>query len=184
MSNNGQPLDEVAVVAFAHMYHVHIAIIMDGHFWTSCRDHDIKLCQIYLGWQGQLHFVDIKQKEQTKVSVYNLRKPRYQTMNLDLHTSPKPQLVPKDPEPGESDPNIPVDPAPGPNRYELHSKNPPSNPPAAKPEAVPKPDRTSKPASDGKVVGTISFHTVGICKHLKKLKNLKCQICWSYLPFS
>ena len=65
MSNNGQPLDEVAMVVFACMYHVYIAIIMDGHFWTSCRDHNIKQCTIYLGWQGQLNFVDIKWKEQT-----------------------------------------------------------------------------------------------------------------------
>ena len=66
MANNGQPLDEIGIVVIACMYHVHIGIIMDGCFWTSCRDHDLKECKILLSWQGQLNFVDISGNNRQK----------------------------------------------------------------------------------------------------------------------
>ena len=185
MANNGQPLDEIGIVVIAYMYHVHIGIIMDGHFWTSCRDYDLKECKILLSWQGQLNFVDIKWKEQAEVPFYNLRKPRYPSADLaDLPASPSPKFppaskedntMPNDPAVDDPVPADPVLPQVGNPRYDLCS-----NPPAAKPpsKAVPKPAPSAKPASSDKVVGTISSHTVGICKHeKKKLKNLTCQIC-------
>ena len=39
MTNAGQPLDKIAVVTIAHMYHVHIGVLMDGWYWTSKKDH-------------------------------------------------------------------------------------------------------------------------------------------------
>ena len=82
MTNAGQPLDEIAVVTIARflmhtllVLHIHIGIIMDSHYWTSRRDHNLSNCKILLGWQGQLNFVDIKWKDKSEIQFYNLRKP-------------------------------------------------------------------------------------------------------------
>ena len=116
MSNTGQPLDQIAVIAMAHMYHIHIGIIMDGWFWTSRRDHKLDACKILLGWQGKLSFVDIKWKNQAQVQLYNLRKPRYPDGDLgDLTVSPKPRIKPDKTEP----------------RYDLSSKTPDATPGSA-----------------------------------------------------
>ena len=48
MTNTGQPLDEIAVVIIACMYHIHISVLMDGQYWTSKRDHALADCKILI----------------------------------------------------------------------------------------------------------------------------------------
>ena len=52
--SESQPLDEIGICCFAKMYRLHIAIIMDTMFWTTCQDHDINKCDKILGFKGGL----------------------------------------------------------------------------------------------------------------------------------
>ena len=62
ISQIGQPLDEIGIVLVARMYHIHVGIVQDKHFWTTRRDHNLDMCTIIFGWQGGLCFSDIKRK--------------------------------------------------------------------------------------------------------------------------
>ena len=84
MSEIGQPLDEIAIVLVARMYHIHIAIIQDNMYWTTRRDHNIVFCKVVFGWQGKLKFIDIKRKVDQLVLVYNLRNAKYPDPNVPL----------------------------------------------------------------------------------------------------
>ena len=78
------------------------------------------MCKILLGWQGQLNLVDIKQKHQAEVQLYNLRKPRYPLSDIiDVPKSPKKTVEPAN--------NVP--------RHELRSSTPvsPANPTPVEP---------------------------------------------------
>ena len=60
--SDSQPLDEIGICYFAHMYHLHVGIIMDMPYWTTCHDHDIQKCDKLLGFLGGLKFVSMKWK--------------------------------------------------------------------------------------------------------------------------
>ena len=58
--SESQPLDEIALCCFAQMYHIHIEIIMDMMYWTTCQDHDLHKYHKLLGYIGGLSFTSIK----------------------------------------------------------------------------------------------------------------------------
>ena len=60
--SENQPLDEIAICCFARMYHLHIGIILDTMYWTTCRDYNIQKCDKLLGFMGSLKFVGMKWK--------------------------------------------------------------------------------------------------------------------------
>ena len=57
------PFDEVAIILSAHMYHIHICILMQGKYWTTRRDHDFKHCTLFLAYMGSLVFYCTTRKE-------------------------------------------------------------------------------------------------------------------------
>ena len=57
------PLDEIGLVLFARMKKLHIAFLMEGKFWTTQRNHEIKKCSIILAFRGNLTFNDTQTKE-------------------------------------------------------------------------------------------------------------------------
>ena len=52
------PLDEIALVLFAHLHKIHICVILEGKYWTTKRDESLKSANIYLVYCGKLHFFD------------------------------------------------------------------------------------------------------------------------------
>ena len=60
---NSTPFDEIAILAFARMYHCHIAILMSGRYWCTNKDQDYSRCSIFLLWYGGLKFIDTKEKD-------------------------------------------------------------------------------------------------------------------------
>ena len=141
-----------------------------------------------------MNFVDIKQKSDAEVPVYNLRKHRYPLPELtDVPSSPKRPVKPVGPEPAE--PISPAEP-----RYELRSHKP-SAPPAPNPQPTPvdpvnpvdpeteprynlrsctpaAPAKAHPAVKEEKVIGTIRFKTVSLVqRHGKQHKNLKCPVC-------
>ena len=44
----GVPLDEIRILLYAHMYKMHIAIILEGKYWTTNQDEALNHAKIYL----------------------------------------------------------------------------------------------------------------------------------------
>lgn len=107
------PLDEIALVIVAQMYHIHISIIMHSYYWTIRRDHDLKQCCFVLGFTGKLTFVDTKQKGLDLDLPYNFRKSRCPPPEIVEPKSPKALLL-------SPEPVVPV----ASRGYQLHSKGP------------------------------------------------------------
>ena len=80
--SESQPLEEIRICCSARMYHLHIAIIMDTIYWTTCQDQDINKCDKILGFKGGLQFVSMKQK----TTADDADKPTSEP-ELDPHTS-------------------------------------------------------------------------------------------------
>ena len=57
------PFDEVAIVLSAHMYRIHICIMMQGKYWTMWRDHDFNHCTLFWAYMGGLVFYCTMRKE-------------------------------------------------------------------------------------------------------------------------
>ena len=53
------PLDEIAIVIIACMFHFHICILTETKFWTTNREHKIGMCSLILGLTGNLEFVPL-----------------------------------------------------------------------------------------------------------------------------
>ena len=53
------PLDEIAIVVIALMFHFHICILTETKFWTTSREHKIGMCSLILGLTGNLEFVPL-----------------------------------------------------------------------------------------------------------------------------
>ena len=46
------PLDELAFLIFARMFHIHIGIINANGFWSTSVDNDLSCCEIILAFTG------------------------------------------------------------------------------------------------------------------------------------
>ena len=53
------PLDEIAIVIIAHMFHFHICILTETKFWTTNREHKIGMFSLILGLTGNLEFIPL-----------------------------------------------------------------------------------------------------------------------------
>ena len=53
------PLDEIAIVIIARMFHFHICILTETKFWTTNREHKIGMCSLILGLTGDLEFIPL-----------------------------------------------------------------------------------------------------------------------------
>ena len=53
------PLDEIAIVIIACMFHFHICILTETKFWTTNREHNIGMCSLILGLTGNLEFIPL-----------------------------------------------------------------------------------------------------------------------------
>ena len=56
LEQNHTPFDEIAILAFARMYHCHIAILMAGRYWCTNKNQDFRRCSIFLLLYGHLEF--------------------------------------------------------------------------------------------------------------------------------
>ena len=174
MCDSGTPLDKIALLIVAHMLHIHIGFVMNSHYWTTRKDHDLKQCVFVLGFMGQLNFVDIKEKGYDLDSPYNFQKPRCPPADIvEPLSSPTavPVAEPLDP----SSANIS-------HSYFLCSTGP-STPTKAEPSpgpSTPKGDSDNKPKADStkqKVTGRLDIVKKGIKKPKQRVRNLKCFIC-------
>ena len=50
-------LDEIVLVIIAHMFHFHICILSETNFWTTNREHNIRMYSLLLGLTGNMQFV-------------------------------------------------------------------------------------------------------------------------------
>ena len=53
------PLDEIALVIIACMFHFHICILSETKFWTTNREHKIGMCSLLLGLTGNMPFIPL-----------------------------------------------------------------------------------------------------------------------------
>ena len=56
------PLDEIGILLYARMYKIHIAIILQGKYWTTNRDEALNKATIYLIFCGHMQFFDTTRK--------------------------------------------------------------------------------------------------------------------------
>ena len=58
----GTPVDEIGLLIFARMYHLHMCIIMEDRCLTMQHEHDLDRCTVFIAYRGALHFNDTKPK--------------------------------------------------------------------------------------------------------------------------
>ena len=63
-----EPLDELAFLIFARMFHIHIGIIHANGFWTTSVDKDLSVCDIILAFTGPKLFCDTAELEKVVVN--------------------------------------------------------------------------------------------------------------------
>ena len=69
------PLDEIAIVVIACMFHFHTCILTETKFWTINREHKIGMCSLLLGLTGNLEFVPLPSLYYTDWTYYWKWKP-------------------------------------------------------------------------------------------------------------
>ena len=63
------PLDEIALLLYAHVYKIHVCLILEGKYW--CTNHDEALNRtIYLIYQGHMQFSDTTRKGSLHSSIF------------------------------------------------------------------------------------------------------------------
>ena len=58
----GTPVDEIGLLIFARMYHLHMCIIMEDRCWTTQCEHDLGRCSVFIAYRGALLFNDTRPK--------------------------------------------------------------------------------------------------------------------------
>ena len=56
------PVDEIGLLIFARMYHLHMCIIMEDRYWTTQWEHDLDRCTVLIAYRGALLFNDTRPK--------------------------------------------------------------------------------------------------------------------------
>ena len=67
----GVPLDEIGILLYAHMYKMHIAIILEGKYWTTNQDEALNHAKIYLIYCGHMQFFDTTRKGSWHSSMFD-----------------------------------------------------------------------------------------------------------------
>ena len=52
----GVPLDKIGILLYACLYKIHFAIILEGKYWTTCRDEALNHANIYFIYCGHMQF--------------------------------------------------------------------------------------------------------------------------------
>ena len=137
--SESQPLDEIGICCFTHMYHLHVGIIMGTQYWTTHHDHDIQKCDKLLSFLGSLKFVSMKWKS-TPENSSSEGQSEPEVSDSDTKQKPKTKrdneynLWPRKPQPASPEPE------PEQGGYHLCSRD---KKPAQKPNK--KPPRPSNP---------------------------------------
>ena len=63
-----EPLDELAFLIFAQMFHIHIGSIHANGFWITSVDKDLSVCDIILAFTGPKLFCDTAELEKVVVN--------------------------------------------------------------------------------------------------------------------
>ena len=58
----GTPIDEICLLIFARMYHLHMCIIMEDRYWITQHEHDLDRCTVFIAYRGALLFNDTRPK--------------------------------------------------------------------------------------------------------------------------
>ena len=58
----GTPVDEIGLLIFARIYHLHMCIIMEDRCWTTQHKHDLDRCTVFIAYRGALLFNDTRSK--------------------------------------------------------------------------------------------------------------------------
>ena len=56
----GYQCDEIGLLVFAQMYHIHIAMIVNDRVWMTHHEHSLTQCFVVLGYKGSCEFVLLK----------------------------------------------------------------------------------------------------------------------------
>ena len=64
------PLDEIALLLYAHMYKIHICVILEGKYWCTNQDKALNRATIYLIYQGHMQFSDTTRKGSLHSSMF------------------------------------------------------------------------------------------------------------------
>ena len=116
MSQYNQPLDEIAILAFARMYHVHIAILQNGCYWSTNHNKKLEECNIFLLYYGKLEFEDTR-------SANSNPDLEAVTPGLDVPT-PASACYDLRPKKKADNPGLKEPQKPEPHKYDLRSKTP------------------------------------------------------------
>ena len=65
------PLDKIGILFYARMYKIHIAIILEGKYWTTNRDKALNKATIYLIYCGHMQFFDTTRKGSWHSSLFD-----------------------------------------------------------------------------------------------------------------
>ena len=189
LEQDGTPFHEIAILAFARMYHCHIGIPMAGRYWCTNKDQDYSRCSIFLLWYGHLDFCDTKQKGLTPTPKSSPKVKEH----ANYHLWPcKPQLPDKKLVPAKQNEPIVLK-----GRSTLNSLKAGILDPREieklkdklKSKLVPKPlEKEPKPIAKPKNItsssseGTLSFAQHGVHKRKPKKRNIKCLVCKTGFP--
>ena len=164
--SEGQPLDEIAICCFMRMYHIHIAVIMDSMFWTTCKDHDLQKCNKILGFIGSLSFISMKWKTQAEdTHVEQEPGPSGPSKTPDAPTSTY-NLCPRKEQPTH---HVTPEKLPEPEGYHLYSH-------AKKQSPKPK-QKPSKPKSPKAKPVKFVMQSYGLRRPQPRVCNFNCIIC-------
>ena len=56
------PLDEIGILLYARMYKIHIAVILEGKYWTTNTDETLNCATLYFVYLGKMKFNDTTRK--------------------------------------------------------------------------------------------------------------------------
>ena len=84
--------DEIGLLVFGRMYHIHIAVIVNGQVCTTHHEHELSQCSVVLGYHGSCDFVLLKPRsdfppDTEKEQLAPVEKPKLQRKPLNLSAS-------------------------------------------------------------------------------------------------
>ena len=93
--------DEIGLLVFGCMYHIHIAIIVDNRVWTTHQEHELSQCSVVLGYRGSCNFVLLKPRadfppDTEREQLAPVQKPKNQRKLIDLSAATWAKRMKKD----------------------------------------------------------------------------------------
>ena len=63
------PLDQIRILLYAHMYKIHLCVILEGKYWCTNSDVALKRATIYNFYKGHMIFSDTTRRGSLHSSV-------------------------------------------------------------------------------------------------------------------